>query len=151
MKSRRFASKGVGETRELAKTLAEEIVGDKGKKETVILGLVGELGSGKTTFTKAFVRALGIKKRTTSPTFLIQRRFRMTGDGKYKNIFHVDAYRLSQKEELKEIGMEETLKNPQNIVLVEWADRIKDVLPKSATWIKFEYGQEPNERNITVN
>ena len=69
----------------------------------------------------------------------------------FKNIFHVDAYRISDAKELLEVGVEEILKNPLNIVLVEWADRVKRVLPKETIWVKFKYGKERNEREIIID
>ena len=111
---------------------------------------MGELGAGKTTFIKSFTRSMGVRRKITSPTFLILRRFKINNKF-FDNIFHIDAYRIKEKKELSAIGIGKILKDPSNIVLVEWADRIKNVLPKTTIWVKFKYGEERDERTITIN
>ena len=151
MNSGRLTTRSSKETEALAKSLAKEVIKKKPAKGALVIGLIGDLGAGKTTFIKSFIRAVGIKKRVTSPTFLILRRFRMPRNENFQNIFHVDAYRIEKKEDLKEVGMDEVLSNPRNIVLIEWADNIKSVLPKKLIWVKFKHGRERNERHITIN
>lgn len=112
------------------------------------LALSGDLGAGKTTFTQAFAKALGIRKRILSPTFLIMKRFPIH-HRKFKNMYHIDAYRVSSAD-LEKLGVREIF-NGENIVLIEWADRVRDILPKTTTWIKFSHGTSENERKITIN
>jgi len=138
-------SKSARQTRDIAKDLATEIAN---KKRPTILALSGDLGAGKTTFTQSFAKAFGVKKRILSPTFLIMKRFPLT-QGNFENLYHIDAYRVSAAD-LGGLGIQDIFKG-QNIVLIEWADRVKELLPKSAIWIKFEHGKQENERQITIN
>ena len=138
-------SKSARQTRDIAKDLATEIAN---KKRPTILALSGDLGAGKTTFTQSFAKAFGVKKRILSPTFLIMKRFPLT-QGNFENLYHIDAYRVSAAD-FGRLGIQEVFKG-QNIVLIEWADRVKELLPKSAIWIKFEHGKQENERQITIN
>jgi len=151
MKSKRVTTDNPRETRALAKSLAESVLKEKPKKSALVVGLLGDLGAGKTTFIKAFIKALGVKHRITSPTFLISRRFGMPKASNYENVFHVDAYRIAETKELKEVGIDEVIKNPGNIVLIEWADRVKGVLPKGTVWVKFKHGKREEQRHITIN
>ncbi len=134
------------ETSVIATILGSEIIKTK---SLVVLGLVGDLGAGKTAFTKGLIRSLGNKKKVTSPTFLIMRRFVLKNK---RNVYHIDAYRVAARD-LVRIGAKEIFKSP-NIVVVEWADRIKKMLPKNTIWIKFAHGKNSNhqnERYITFN
>ena len=121
-----------------------------------IIGLTGDLGSGKTTFIQGFLKGLGVKQRITSPTFVIFKRYEIPAcrqarkDKNYKNVYHVDCYRLNKPEEILKLGFKEIINNPQNIVLIEWAEKLKKILPKKIDWINFEYGKKYNERKITT-
>jgi tRNA threonylcarbamoyladenosine biosynthesis protein TsaE len=106
-----------------------------------VLGLVGELGAGKTQFAKGLAKGLGIKDNITSPTFVLLK--------KYKNLVHIDCYRLSDPTELEELGFQEFIDNG-NIVVVEWADKIKSIMPSETKWVKFKVGSKENERVITL-
>lgn len=108
------------ETKQFAANLAKKF--NRG-----ILALSGELGSGKTTFAQGFARGLGIKEKIISPTFIIIRQYPT-------NFYHIDLYRV---ENFQELGLEEILANPNNIVLIEWAEKIKD-LPKNTKKITIE-------------
>lgn len=123
-----------------------------------MFALQGDLGAGKTTFTQGFLKGLGSKKRATSPTFVLMRRHALGGARgaargareKFKNIFHIDAYRLKKPEHLAALELDVILNEPGNIVLIEWPEQAKKFLPKDAVWIKFKYGKKENERTITV-
>ena len=140
-----MVSKSAKQTRNIAKDLATEIAN---KKRPTILALSGDLGAGKTTFTQSFAKAFGVKKRILSPTFLIMKRFPLT-QGNFENLYHIDAYRVKAAD-LEGLGIQDIFKG-QNVVLIEWADRVKELLPKSTIWIKFEHGKQENERQITIN
>ncbi|MEK7464361.1 MAG: tRNA (adenosine(37)-N6)-threonylcarbamoyltransferase complex ATPase subunit type 1 TsaE [Patescibacteria group bacterium] len=116
----------------------------------LVFGLKGGLGAGKTTFIKGFVRGLGYKKRVTSPTFLIFKRLELKNK-KFKNVFHVDAYRVRKPSDLNILGFKRIVDDPKNIVLVEWANKIKGRLPENMIWVRFDYGKNENERKIIMN
>ncbi len=115
-------------------------------KPGALLGLVGELGSGKTQFTKGLAKGLRIKKNITSPTFVLLKQYQLSQG----NFIHIDCYRLSNSQELLDLGWQELIKHPQNIIVVEWADKIKSILPRKTRWIKFKVGNKENQRIITL-
>lgn len=118
-------------------------------RHAVVFAMQGDLGAGKTTFVQGFFRGLGLKNRAPSPTFIIMRRHGLKR-GHFKNIFHVDAYRLKNAAALGVLDFENVLSDPKNIVLIEWADRVKGVLPKGTAWLKFKHGRRENERTIAI-
>jgi len=139
----KFISLSPRATGQAAKILAQEV---KQASLLTVLGLTGEVGAGKTTFIKGLIKGLGIRQKVMSPTFLIMKKIPM--DSK-RNIYHIDAYRINGANLLK-LGFEKILKSP-NVIVVEWADRIKDILPRNTIWIKFEHGEKQNERYLTFN
>lgn len=129
------------ETKSLAKKLAKNF------KDGVI-GLFGELGAGKTMFTQGFAKGLGIKEKIISPTFVLIRQHKIPNTE--KKLFHIDLYRLENTDEIKFLGLEEIWPDPKNIILVEWADKIKKILPKNTIKITIEK-LEGNKRLITID
>jgi len=142
-----YLSSSSEETKRLGEKLAKKIFKSYPGKTAKIVALTGELGSGKTTFVQGFFRGLGIKKRATSPTFVIFRRL-VISHSRFANVFHVDAYRLRKPEELQILGFKEILENPKNIVLIEWAEKIKNILPKKVLWLEFKHNRGESERII---
>lgn len=129
------------ETKNLAKKLA-------GKIKSGVVALTGELGAGKTTFVQGFANGLGIKEKIISPTFVLIRQHKIP---KSENtLFHIDLYRLENLKDLKQLGLEEILFNPNNIVLIEWAGKIKSLLPKNAVWVFLEIFNQ-NSRKISIS
>lgn len=137
------------QTKRLGEKFTEKILKEKLKKRAFIIGLVGDLGGGKTTFLQGFGRELGIKGKILSPTFLIMRRFKVSGF-KFKNFYHIDCYRVDKPKEILDLGFKEIISNPRNIVAIEWAEKVKKILPKETTWIKFQFGGK-NKRKIIIN
>ena len=111
------------------------------KFPNMVICLDGELGSGKTVFTKGIANALGIKESITSPTFSIIKEY----DGELP-LYHMDVYRLDGNTE--GIGIEEYF-NKGGVVVIEWADTIKDILPKEYLHIKFKVIDE-NKRLLIL-
>ncbi len=143
-------SKSPKETANLAKLFAEELLKTKPGKKALVVGLVGELGAGKTAFIKSLLRALEIKVRIVSPTFIFSRRYKSRLKY-YKNIWHFDVYRLNSLKGVREIGLKEAISHDENLVLVEWADKVKSILPRGTIWVEFKHGVKRNERHITFN
>lgn len=146
-----FVSERAQKTQKLAERIIKEILSAKGRKNAAVLALEGELGGGKTTFAQGLARALGVKEKITSPTFVIMRRFQLNNCpiDQLDNLYHIDCYRLKSSKELNELGIAEILKNPKNLVVIEWADKAKSLIPKEATWIIFKW-EDQNRRKITV-
>lgn len=117
------------------------------KSNKNILCLTGELGTGKTTFTKYIAKELGIKDNVTSPTFIIHNEYIFNN----KKLNHLDLYRLEKESELNELNLTDTIKD-QSITIIEWADKFKDYinsLSKNICWISFEY-LDIDKRKVTI-
>ncbi len=143
-----FITKNVKETQELAAKIINDLINQK-HQGAMVLGLVGELGAGKTTFIQGLAKAIKIQEKVLSPTFVIMKRFKIY-ELRFKNLYHVDCYRIERANEMKELGFNEILKNPKNIVVIEWAEKIKSILPQDTTWINFEHAGE-DKRKIKIS
>ncbi len=128
------------ETRELAKDLAEKILASKNQPNARLVALVGDLGAGKTTFVQGFAKALGIKEKVVSPTFVILKYYRLHVSC-FRNLIHIDAYRINDSKEIKDLGWKNMAKNSENIILIEWAENIKKILKKPYFLVNFEHGR----------
>jgi len=105
-----------------------------------VLALIGDLGSGKTTFTKALGKALGVRSTITSPTFVMMQQYQTTTKNKEDKplwLYHLDLYRTNNFSEVKSLGVEQYWGHPETITVIEWADKILDQLPKEALLFKF--------------
>ncbi|MDO8264746.1 MAG: tRNA (adenosine(37)-N6)-threonylcarbamoyltransferase complex ATPase subunit type 1 TsaE [Candidatus Parcubacteria bacterium] len=139
---------GVAQTKKLGVSLAKRILKRPIQKRAVVLGLKGELGEGKTAFLQGFAKGLGIKERVLSPTFVIMKKFKIKKK-KFRNFFHIDCYRIREKD-IMELGFKEIASEPKNIIAIEWAGRIKRIIPKDAIWLKFK-SVAKNKRKIQIN
>ena len=140
--------------------MSKKIIVTKNSKETTKLGydfgkslkggdvvcLYGDLGSGKTTFTQGLAKGLGIKQRIISPTFIIVRNYKT----KTYDFYHIDLYRTDNDRDIEGLGIEEIINNPENIVVIEWAEKLNKYLPKKRIDIKFMY-KEVSIREITIS
>ena len=134
-----------------------------------VVALYGDLGSGKTTFVQGLAEGFGITRRIISPTFIIIRQYKLSsqmsnlasspkrlwrvGDKSTSQIlklfYHIDLYRIKNDEGIEELGIEEIIKDSQNIVAIEWAEKMGDLLPKERWDVRFEYVGE-DKRRITI-
>jgi len=155
------------QTLSLGKKIAKKLIGGE------VLALNGELGSGKTVLIKGIAAGLGIKKHITSPTFVVMKIHNTDSHGKKHGLTrtntkipcksvlsqrkslrwlcHIDAYRLNSGQDLINIGVKDWLAKPNTITVIEWAERVKNILPKDAITIKLKLRKNKNERTITVN
>ncbi len=140
-------TKNSKETKALGKMLAQEI------RSGLVICLSGELGSGKTTFIQGFLQGLKIKGPYTSPTFVVLKHYKSKEFPisnfqfpKFRNVYHLDAYRVNAKDIIN-LGWEEMIQDEGNIILIEWAERIKKIIPPNCFWINFKWINE-NEREI---
>ena len=124
-------------TKRIAKELAKTIFKSPKGREAFVLALKGELGAGKTSFVQGLARGFGIKENVLSPTFLIVKQYKLS---KQRTFYHIDCYRLKSPKELLSLEWKEIIQNPNNIVAVEWADKVKSIIPKHALWVSFSHG-----------
>lgn len=119
------------------------------RNQPLIIALTGELGSGKTTFVQGLAKGLGIKKRVLSPTFIMMRQYAIC-HMPYAFFYHIDLYRVENEKDVEGLGLEEIWSNPGNVVAIEWAEKIKKILPKRRIDIHFKYLNN-NQRKITIS
>lgn len=115
-----------------ARTFASKITGGE------VFALIGNLGSGKTTFTKALAKALKIKSHVTSPTFVIMKVYAFKKNGSKFHLHHLDLYR-AEKNIVQNLGLKEIWKDKNAVTVVEWADKIKKHLPTKTQKIFFHH------------
>ena len=140
------------ETKKFAKEFAKSL------SQGDILCLYGNLGSGKTTFVQGLAEGLEIEKRIFSPTFIIVRQYKIktphfakASRGKQNSNFfyHIDLYRIQSKQDLLGVGIDEILKDEKNIVCIEWAEKLSDLIPQKRIDIKFKY-LDNDKREIDI-
>ena len=138
------------ETQKAGEILAQEITKSKlENKKALVIGLEGELGSGKTTFVQGLAKGLKIKERITSPTFVILKKFDLRPATHFQNFYHIDCYRFTSADQLIDLGFREIMNQPENLIVIEWAERVKKILPKNSLWIAFKHlGQD--KRRISL-
>lgn len=119
-------------TAKVAAALAKRMRGGE------VVALYGDLGAGKTTFAQAFAKALGVKERVQSPTFILMHEHRLKKKGGPAYFLHADAYR-GDAAQFRSVGFEEYLGRPDAVVLVEWADRVEELLPKRRVDVRLKH------------
>lgn len=137
----KFISNSAEETEKFAQKLAKKY------QNGGVLALSGNLGAGKTTFTKGFAHGLRIKNKIISPTFILIKQYDLSFTKKAR-FYHIDLYRLENPEDLENLGLNELFTNPKNIILIEWAEKLKK-LPQKIVNITFEYISE-SKRQIVI-
>lgn len=155
------------QTYNFAKKFAKQLKGGE------VIGLIGELGAGKTIFAKGLAAGLGIKKNITSPTFVLMKIYPTTNyklspphrdpavAGQIINFVHIDAYRIKSPQDITAIGAEEYFNRPDVVTIIEWADKIspalsnkkcgtRKILPKKTKFIKI-INKGGNKRKFIIN
>ncbi len=151
--------------------IKQRMIDGKNTNATVI-ALSGDLGAGKTTFTKSLAKSFDIKDVLTSPTFVILKRY--TPEPEYvsgrvddavrvlqsqsrpqsqmliENFIHIDAYRLKNEDELRRLSFDSLYQNNKNLICIEWPEMVAGLIPTDAIWIKLEH-QEGEGRKVTVS
>jgi tRNA threonylcarbamoyladenosine biosynthesis protein TsaE len=127
------------ETQKIAEELAREITaGD-------VIALYGNLGAGKTVFVQGLARGLKIKRKIVSPTFVFMRSYPFNKGNTQLTFYHIDLYRGEQEKDFENLGLEEIF-SPDSVVVLEWADRIKNVLPKKRIEVFLETINEKSRK-----
>ena len=158
----KIVSKSLSDTEKIAKDFIEKI--SMGiYSNALVVGLYGDLGSGKTTFTQAIARIFNIEEDVTSPTFVIEKIYPIRTDAasttsngtgplenkKFRNLIHIDAYRLDSAKELAVLDWDKTTSDSRNIIFIEWPERVIEVLPENHAKIFFKFLSE-FEREIEI-
>jgi tRNA threonylcarbamoyladenosine biosynthesis protein TsaE len=138
---KKFVTENSRETQKLGEIFAQELLREKGEKAKLIC-LEGDLGAGKTTFTQGLLKGLQVEGPYTSPTFVIMKEYKSQ-----KNVYHIDAYRIGP-DDILNLGWNEII-SKDNIVVIEWADRIRKIIPSDAIWIKFKW-KDKDKREIEL-
>lgn len=149
---------GRDEMGDFARIAATQVVewyksGTEGAEGATVFGLRGDLGSGKTTFTQRFCGYFNISDDVTSPTFVIQKSYKVEKPedfGGIERIYHLDVYRLEAAQELRTIGFEKILKDNKAIIVLEWPEKVADLLPVRTKYIDFTFIDE-NTRAVEYN
>ena len=132
---------GFEDTASLAHAMAAHLHGGE------VLALEGDLGAGKTSFTRELTRALGCAKLANSPTFALFQRYR----GGRLTVLHGDFYRLTHPAELDDLGWEEMLhEQSTGLVVVEWANRFPELLPPDHLHMSWRLGSGEEEREVEM-
>lgn len=119
--------------------LAKKRVAEGG---VTVLALHGNLGAGKTTFTKHLAKKLGVKENVNSPTFVIQKYFEVHADDFFKKLIHIDTYRIDLQDELVKLGWVENVTEKTNLIAIEWPENIPDLLPTNTIHLYFTHINE---------
>ena len=136
----KYLTKSPAQTKKLGETLAAGLIKTRIGKKARVIGLMGDLGGGKTTFLQGFARGLGIKGRVLSPTFIIFKKFNIKKKSStFKFLYHIDCYRLMGARDLAALGFRDITLDPKNIVVAEWADKIKGPLLKPSLFVSFTF------------
>ena len=142
-----IVTKSARETQKLGEKIGNKLIINH---QPLIIALYGDLGSGKTTFMQGLALGLGIKKRVLSPTFIIMRQYPISSI-KYlvSNLIHVDLYRIKDEKDVESLGLQELWSDPNNVIAIEWPEKIEKILPEKRTNIYFEYLGE-DKRKIRI-
>ncbi len=103
-----------------------------------IVALSGDLGAGKTTLMQSIARELGVEENVISPTFVIMKSYRLKAKD-YRLLIHIDAYRLNSHSELERLGWNDLISNPDNLIFIEWPERVPESIPSHAKRISLSH------------
>ncbi len=141
----------------VAQKILTKALENKKENRATIIALSGDLGAGKTTFVQHIACHLGISDNIQSPTFVILKSYQLSPFGEisrretsFKLFTHIDAYRLTSKEELEKLNWNEYSNNPDNLICIEWPEQVEGLLPDDVICVKLEHVSE-NERAISFD
>jgi tRNA threonylcarbamoyladenosine biosynthesis protein TsaE len=153
----KYISKNLKNTQEIAKDFVLKLLPQK--SGATVVGLYGELGAGKTSFTQGVAKAFNLQDTITSPTFVIEKIYPIRTNGRrrpisnraseFEHLIHIDAYRLEKSQELLHLGWKEIIADSKNLILVEWPEKVADIMPKH-TKIRLKTLDSGESREIEV-
>jgi tRNA threonylcarbamoyladenosine biosynthesis protein TsaE len=115
-----------------------------------IVALEGDLGAGKTAFTKIIAKLLGVEEQVSSPTFVIEKVYALQNQI-FTYLIHIDAYRLENPQELETLGWQKIIADPGNLILIEWPEKAGHLIPSQARRIKFTFIDEQTRTIEVIN
>lgn len=139
-------TKTLEETKKVAQDFLHTLI--KNQQRATVIGLRGNLGAGKTAFVKCVASILGIENEITSPTFVIEKIYKLN-NREFKHLIHIDAYRLESAQELSALGFAEIIANPDTLIMIEWPEKVVEIMPKNTFYINFTFIDEQT-REIEV-
>lgn len=144
--------KNLEELRAVAERFLNSLTKNPQKETATVIGLSGDLGAGKTAFTKCVASILGITEVVTSPTFILEKvyiipRGSVVGE-RFLKLIHIDAYRLESGREMRALDWDSLILDESNLILIEWPEQVKDAMPEDIINLSFEYAGE-SVRQIT--
>ncbi|HCE43860.1 MAG TPA: tRNA (adenosine(37)-N6)-threonylcarbamoyltransferase complex ATPase subunit type 1 TsaE [Lentisphaeria bacterium] len=120
-------------TEEMAAEFAKDIL------PGTVVALYGDLGAGKTVFARGFARGLGITETVSSPTFTLMQEYKVAGKPRLRWFYHLDLYRIEDSKAALVFGVDEYLSGPDSVLLIEWAERIEDILPPGTMRVEISH------------
>lgn len=146
---KRMTTKSAKETIRLSGEIISRAKTIKTRGATVI-GFSGELGAGKTTLIQGIGKALGVREKIQSPTFVILKTYPIAKRGApWRAMVHIDAYRLEHAKDALPLGLSRMLKEKENLFCIEWPEKIKSFLPKTMLWVELRHTGK-NHRHIII-
>lgn len=133
----KFMSRSAAGTRAVARRILGQLL--RAPRRPIIIALTGSLGSGKTTFAQGLAAGLGVRERVQSPTFVLAKWYALSRRHSLRHFIHVDAFRIRRAAEWRHLGLAAAFRDRDAIVVIEWASRVKNVVPRSATWVRFSH------------
>jgi tRNA threonylcarbamoyladenosine biosynthesis protein TsaE len=130
-------TKEIPTLKELAEIAREALDACVQKETATVITLAGDLGVGKTAFTKELAKILGVSHEVTSPTFVIMKSYPISTHPFFKTLTHIDAYRIESEDEIRVLGFAELLKDPTQLICIEWPEKIQNSVPTDALTISF--------------
>jgi len=143
--------KDIEELRAVAEAFLKGLSKMSPQSTATVVGLSGDLGAGKTAFTKCAATLLGVTETVTSPTFILEKVYDISENkffaGRYSKLVHIDAYRLDKGEEMSALGWQALLGDSRNLIFLEWPEQVESALPQDIIKISFEFVSE-NVRKV---
>jgi tRNA threonylcarbamoyladenosine biosynthesis protein TsaE len=135
------------ETQIFAKKVVTKLMSDERERGTAtIIALKGNLGAGKTVFVKGVAELLGVAETVTSPTYVIVKKYLLPEASPWREVVHIDAYRLEGEKDLMFIDWNGLATNPYNLILLEWPEQVGLGVPERAVWIEIEAVDEERRK-----
>lgn len=153
MQCMKYEVKNLVELRAVADSVLQSLAERPQSSTATVVGLSGDLGAGKTAFTKCVASILGINEVVTSPTFILEKGYAIPHGSllgeRFTKLIHIDAYRLESEKEMRALEWDSLLLDEHNLIFIEWPEQVKGALPKDIIMISFQYLDE-RVRSVTV-